>query len=276
VKEYLSPAKINLFFKVIKKRKDNYHEIASVYQAISLFDKLSFEKSKKDKFFSTNKSLKFDRFNLIYKAIELFRDKTKIKDSVSIHLEKNIPIMAGLAGGSSNASTTLFALNDLFDRPLSLKQLINLSKKIGADAPFFFSKGSCFCSGIGQTFKNINIKDFEIYIAKPNFGISTKKVFENLNLKNLNKRDITFILNSYLNDKFILFNDLENSSFEVENKMRKIKKDLLDMGIEKILMSGSGSSFICFSDKILTNSNEITFYKVKSIKRKDDLWYSNH
>jgi 4-diphosphocytidyl-2-C-methyl-D-erythritol kinase len=275
VKEYFSPAKINLFFKVIKKREDNFHEILSIYQAVSLFDKLYFEKAKKDNFISTNKSLKFDRFNLIYKAIELFREKTKILTPVSVNLEKNIPIMAGLGGGSSNASTTLFALNDLFDRPLKIEQLIELSKKIGADAPFFFSNGACFCSGIGQTFENINLKEFESYIATPNFGISTKEVFENLDLKKLKKRNIDFVLNSYLNNEFILFNDLEISSFEVENKMKKIKKDLIDMEIEKILMTGSGSSFICFTDKILKNTKEITFFKVKSIKRKEGLWYSN-
>ncbi|NGX63602.1 MAG: 4-diphosphocytidyl-2-C-methyl-D-erythritol kinase, partial [Candidatus Anoxychlamydiales bacterium] len=176
---FYSPAKVNLFFKILSKKQDGYHDIFSLNQAISLFDVLYFKKAKKDIFFCyNNKDLKFDETNLIIKALNLFRDKTKIKDSVEIYLKKNIPIEAGLGGGSSNAATTLFALNELFQKPLTILELIELSKNIGADAPFFFSKGSCFCKNIGDIFEdfnlnenlrlnNLRLENLNFHIAKP-------------------------------------------------------------------------------------------------------------
>ena len=274
---YLSPAKVNLFFKVIKKRKDNFHEIASIYQAVSLFDKLSFEKSKKDSFFSTDKSIKHERLNLIIQALDLFREKTKINDCVSIHLEKNIPISAGLGGGSSNAATTLFALNDLFDRPLSNQGMIELSKKIGSDPAFFFSKGAAFCTDVGSVFENIEIKDLSFFIAKPSFGLSTKEVFENLDISLLEKKDINSIINSYKKNEFVFFNDLEKSSFLLDKIMDNIKNYLKKIGFKTAVMSGSGSSFFCLNDNVkVQDTKDISFFKVKSIKRKEGFWYSNN
>ncbi|MES2198630.1 MAG: hypothetical protein V4489_00475, partial [Chlamydiota bacterium] len=110
---FLSPAKINVFFKVLRKREDGFHEISSLYQAITLFDTLQIRLSAKDEFTCSDPSLSLDHTNLVNKALNLFRKKTGSSDQFSIHLDKKIPMQAGLGGGSSNAATALWAFSKL-------------------------------------------------------------------------------------------------------------------------------------------------------------------
>lgn len=273
---FYSPAKVNLFFKVISKREDGYHNIASLYQAISLSDLLCFKSAKKDSFFCFNKEeLKWDDNNLIKKALDLFRNKTQIFDPIEIFLKKNIPMEAGLGGGSSNAATTLWALNEIFSRPLEISELIEISKQIGADVAFFFSSGKAFCTDVGNVFEDFPTDEsYKFYIAKPNFGMATKKVYENLDVKLLEKRDLTNIKKAILNNSFPLFNDLEISAFALDERLNQIKSDLLKMGFEKVVMTGSGSSFICFGDIKPTKSKNIKFFPVFSVQRNQKSWYS--
>ncbi|NGX33713.1 MAG: 4-diphosphocytidyl-2-C-methyl-D-erythritol kinase [Candidatus Anoxychlamydiales bacterium] len=273
---FYSPAKVNLFFKILSKREDGYHDVFSLYQAISLVDHFFINKAKKDNFFCfNNKELKFDENNLIIKALALFRQKTKILNPVEIFLKKNIPIESGLGGGSSNAATTLFALNELFDRPLQLAQLIDLSKKIGADVAFFFSQGTAFCENIGDVFENVSFQDLNFYIAKPNFGMSTKNVYENVDINLLEKRDPQVLKSAVLRKKEIkLFNDLEISAFQLNEKLQQTKSYLENMGFDKVHMSGSGSSFMCFGRIKPKSTKKIQFFSVFNIQRNLENWYS--
>lgn len=273
---FYSPAKVNLFFKVLSKREDGYHNIFSLYQTISLVDHIFIKKAKKDHFFCfNNKDLKFDENNLIIKALTLFRKKTEIRDYVEIFLKKNIPIESGLGGGSSNAATTLFALNELFDRPLSLSQLIDLSKNIGADAPFFFSSGTALCENIGDVFENVASQDLNFHIAKPSFGMSTKDVFENVDLKILEKIDPTILKNMLLKKQEIkIFNDLEISAFQLNENLKQTKISLERMGFEKVQMTGSGSCFMCFGRVKPISTKKIKFFSVFNIQRNLEKWYS--
>ncbi|OGN61827.1 MAG: 4-(cytidine 5'-diphospho)-2-C-methyl-D-erythritol kinase [Chlamydiae bacterium RIFCSPHIGHO2_12_FULL_27_8] len=272
MKRYLSPAKVNIFFKVLNKREDGFHNIYSLYQAVSLFDEISFEISKKDSFFSSDPSLNFED-NLIKKAIFLFREKTKILNPLKINLKKNIPIQAGLGGGSSNAATTLFALNEIFNFPLSEKELFELSKNIGSDTFFFFSNGSALCSKRGEEFENFKFLNLEFYIFKPFFGMDTKSVFTNLNLNNLKSIDIHEVRENLKNDKISIFNDLEASAFSLNPELLKIKNLLLE-NFDTVSMSGSGSSFICFNKKSKKVLENFLQYKVFTIQRKEKSWYS--
>ncbi|NGX41424.1 MAG: 4-diphosphocytidyl-2-C-methyl-D-erythritol kinase [Candidatus Anoxychlamydiales bacterium] len=273
---FYSPAKVNLFFKVLSKRKDGYHNIFSLYQAISLVDHLFINKAKKDSFFCfNNKDLIFDENNLIIKALRLFRKKTNILDPVEIYLKKNIPIEAGLGGGSSNAATTLFALNELFEKPLHLFELIELSKNIGADASFFFSKGTALCENIGDIFENISSQDLNFHIAKPNFGMSTKSVYENVDLNFLDKTDPSVLKSAILRKKEIkFFNDLEVSAFKLNEKLQETKTSLEKMGFEKVVMTGSGSCFMCFGRIKPISTKKIQFFSVFNIQRNLENWYS--
>ncbi|MBN2478596.1 MAG: 4-(cytidine 5'-diphospho)-2-C-methyl-D-erythritol kinase [Parachlamydiales bacterium] len=273
---FFSPAKVNLFFKILKKREDGYHEIASLYQAVSIYDLLSFRKSKKkDNFVCSDKNLLWEN-NLIQKAYFLFKEKANIDENVEILLKKNIPMQAGLGGGSSNAATTLFALNELFSKPLKETQLIELAKKIGSDVAFFFSSGSAYCEGVGSDFTNVKLRqDLNFYILKPNFGMSTKLVYENVDLNNLLKLDLKLALSDFEKGKTILFNDLEDSAFRLDNRLKKIKEDYQKIfGLENVSMSGSGSSFIVFSSAPIKKVREIQTFKVFNVQRKDGNWYS--
>ena len=270
---FLSPAKVNLFFKILRKKNDGYHEIASLYQAVSLFDKISIELSKKDSY-NSNVDIPWQN-NLIKKAIDLFKDKTKIDAKLDIYLEKNIPIQAGLGGGSSNAATTLFALNEIFLRPLSLNDLIEISKKIGSDIAFFFSSGTAYCTDTGTSFQDIQLKkQLNFLIAKPTFGMPTKDVFENVDITKIEKKDPKSSLEKAVNGELNFFNDLEISAFELNNQLRKIKNSFLDMGFDQVVMTGSGSSFMLFGDLNIKKTENISIYKVFSIQKKENSWYS--
>lgn len=273
---FYSPAKVNLFFKVISKREDGYHNIASLYQAISLSDLLCFKKSKKDNFFCfNNDELKWDNNNLIKKAVDLFRAETKIMDPIEIYLKKNIPMEAGLGGGSSNAATTLWALNETFSRPLDIQDLIEISKNIGADVPFFFSSGRAFCSDIGNVIEDMPSREtLKFYIAKPDFGMSTKKVYENLNINLLNKNNLIDFRKAIFHDEYQFFNDLEISAFALDERLGQLKTHLIKMGFSKVVMTGSGSAFICMGNIKPLKSKKIRFFQVFTIQRSQQNWYS--
>lgn len=130
-----SPAKINTILKVLGKRQDGYHEIFSIMQAVSFFDTITIKLAAKDTFTCSDATLRMDGANLVVKAVELFRKTTNIDQPLSIHLEKRIPQGAGLGGGSSNAATTLFGLDELFKTQLDL---LSLGACLGSDVPFFF------------------------------------------------------------------------------------------------------------------------------------------
>ncbi len=274
--EYLSPSKLNLFFQLIKKRDDGYHEIASLFQSVNLFDHISVKLSKKDSFKSTDPSLKYDSTNLIIKALNLFREKTKLSFNVDISLVKNIPKEAGLGGGSSNAATMLWALNELSNFPLTLTELKDLAIQIGSDVPFFLSNGTAFCQGRGEIIKEIDKElNFSFTIAKPHFGLSTAKVYQNVKINILPKTNSDLVLQEFIQNKNPhFFNDLEYSAFEICPKLTKVKKDLLNLGFSSVIMTGSGSSFFCIGDVKEPFLKEVDFYFVQTIQRNPKKWYS--
>ena len=276
-----SPAKANLFFKILFKRKDGYHEIASLFQTLNFGDILTFSLSnhKKDEFTSEGIQLTLDfSQNLIGKALFLFRNKIKKDFFVKIHLQKRIPLQSGLGGGSSNAATTLLGLNCLLGNPLEQVELLELAEQLGSDVPFFFSSGSAYCEGRGEKFKDVNISEEHknpFYLAFPDFGLSTKEVFgafetgekyisntsKNKLEKFRNNDSEQALLSWQVNEKVktnlktktqtkvkteIIFNDLEDAAFQVQPKLKVFKKQLLELGFSKVSMTGSGSSFLCF------------------------------
>jgi 4-diphosphocytidyl-2-C-methyl-D-erythritol kinase len=268
-----SPAKLNLFFRVLRKREDGFHEIASIYQAISIFDELTFNIAEEDEFTCSLSSLENDN-NLVIKSLDLFRKETNFDVKVNIFLKKNIPMQAGLGGGSSNAATTLFALNKLTGNKLDNNSLIKLAAQLGSDVPFFFSTGAAYCTGRGEVFEDINIQNLDFYVVKPDFGISTPLVYKNMNLNLLEKKDPQDTLNSFLLGEFDFYNDLEKSSFVLDDRLFKIKKDLISSGFEKACMTGSGTSFFIPNP----NNKPFNIYGVscffgRSISRCYDSWW---
>ena len=153
-----SPAKVNLHLEVVGKREDDFHELAMIMQNIDLADYLEFERNDEGfiKLESECNDLSLSKDNLIVKAANLLRKKLNINLGANIFLRKNIPIGAGLAGGSSNAAATLIGLNKLWDLKLDYETIFSLAKKLGSDVPFFINGGCQFCFGRGEILEKYN------------------------------------------------------------------------------------------------------------------------
>lgn len=235
-------AKLNLFLRVLRKRPDGYHDIHTFFQKIDLHDILAIDISKnfshKISISTSDKALPSDQNNLIFKAAKIFIYATSLQISINVNLIKNIPIGAGLGGGSSNAASTLLALNELTGYPLSQETLLELGKKIGSDVPFFIKNiNACIGEGRGEILKEIKPIQNYIILVYPGFEISTKWVYENLNLTNNTKRDIFYSFNG---EEWV--NDLEKPVIEKYPIISQIKKRLCDFGADLSLMTGSGST----------------------------------
>lgn len=277
MKTFLSPAKINVFLRVHHRRADGYHEIASLFQAVSLFDVLHIALSEFDSLTTTDPCLETDETNLVNKAKAIFKGRLNKPFSVKIHVEKNIPKEAGLGGGSSNAATTLWALNTLLENPFSLDELKEMGALIGSDVPFFLSEGTAFCTGRGESMRSsFPIVDLKfLTIVKPPFGISTKDVYRSFDAERVILRDSEETLHKCLKGDFVLYNDLEVAAFECNPSMKVIRDKLVASGFDDVLMCGSGSSFFCRGIGDLSEfDKDFQVYNVVPVSRPIGLWYS--
>lgn len=256
-----APAKINLSLDVVSRREDGYHNLEMIMQEVGVYDILtvSIEGSGTTEIHlsCSKKFLPTDERNLCFKAAKLFLNKAKIFAKVRINIEKNIPVGAGLGGGSSDAAATLKALNKLTNEPFSLEELSVLGKNLGADVPFFIYGGCMLAEGIGECLTPVSpLKNAFILIAKPNFSISTAQVYKSLHLDEKtphpNTKEILDALSK--NDLNKLGKNAENSLESVTAKLYpeilEYKKTMVDNGAIYSLMSGSGSAvFGIFTDK---------------------------
>jgi 4-diphosphocytidyl-2-C-methyl-D-erythritol kinase len=264
--EFYSPAKINVFFRVLRKRSDGYHEIASLYLAIDLCDRLFFVQDASDFLTCSDPNLSTGSDNLIAKALHLFRSRFPIPFGVKIHLEKNIPMQAGLGGGSSNAATTLWALNALAGRPASLNELIELGSALGSDVAFFFSQGSAYCTGRGERLEPHPLtRPMEGWIAKPPFGLSTPLVYRETRPEELPPRDPLASLAGLLS-----YNDLEPASFRLEPRLASFRGGLERMGFDSVTMTGTGTAFFCLGTP---SRSEPWLRPFRSLQRPMNEWY---
>lgn len=275
---YFSPAKINLFFRIIRKRSDGYHEIASLYQAIDLFDRLTFSKSSKDALFANDSQLLCDDTNLVHRALQTFRSYYSVPP-VRIHLEKKIPMQSGLGGGSSNAATALFALNEIIGRRASMKELMEMGAQIGSDVSFFFSSGTAFCTGRGEIITPHPPIGLNGRLAIPPYGLSTVAVYRETRVDELERIDPQDLLgeiyslagkikNSSKTSPFV--NDLEKAAFRLLPKLRDFR-DSLKFPI--VSMTGSGSAFFCLGNPSTERTPDDSFIPFRSVQRRELEWY---
>ncbi|MCH9609141.1 MAG: 4-diphosphocytidyl-2-C-methyl-D-erythritol kinase [Chlamydiales bacterium] len=240
-----SPAKVNLFLRILRRREDGFHEIASLFQAIDLGDTLFLELSSCDQFTTNSPDIPLGPSNLVFKALKLFREKTALSTPVKIHLEKKIPTEAGLGGGSSNAATTLWGLNALHDFPLSEKELQLWSAELGSDVPFFFSSGTAYCQGRGEQIKNLKPLSLQpFWLFKPPSGLSTQQIYQALDLKMCSTVDPEELLASFYLDKPIYHNDLESPAFLQDGALARLKSTF-EEAYANVVMTGSGTAFVC-------------------------------
>jgi 4-diphosphocytidyl-2-C-methyl-D-erythritol kinase len=269
-----SPAKINLFLRILRARPDGYHELASLFQTIDLCDTLYLQTADADTLTCTDPCLPTDHTNLVSKAVQLFRRKTGITSRFAIHLQKKIPQQAGLGGGSSNAATALWGLNFLSGRPAAESELAAWGAEIGSDISFFLSQGTAYCTGRGEIVRSLlPLKSLQLCIVKPPQGLSTPQVYGKLNLKEVPDCDPELALASFLSGSSDYFNDLEQPAFEVMPALAVLKQHLKDCGFSDVLMSGSGSSFFCIGNGDLSHLSNCLIFPVKFANREQNSWY---
>jgi 4-diphosphocytidyl-2-C-methyl-D-erythritol kinase len=245
---YFSPAKINIGLQILNKRTDGYHNIQSVMHPVGLCDILEINiLPTADKGFLFSQSgIRFEgdqEDNLCLQAMELFRKETQIPP-VQMHLHKQIPVGAGLGGGSSNASTTLLGLNALADNPLSVKQLGELAAILGSDCPFFLDPQSMLMEGRGEILSPLFLSMEEIYLVLlfPEIHVSTQDAYAGvipaippLQLKELIKEPLS-------RWEELIENDFEKSVFKRYPQLVSLKRELYSSGASYASLSGSGSS----------------------------------
>ncbi|MFC1668503.1 4-(cytidine 5'-diphospho)-2-C-methyl-D-erythritol kinase [Chlamydiota bacterium] len=250
----ISPAKVNLFLEIVGKRSDGYHEVSTVLQEITLCDRLIFSAQQDGITFSSSLSDPlFHKDNLVVRAAQKIKSYFAVKAGVHIELEKNIPIAAGLGGGSSNAAATLRGLNKLWNLGCHHEQLFLLAKDIGADVPFFLFGGTALCEGRGeeiiQRFKMA--KKYWLVLVYPHLKLFTKDVYQAVKFP-LTKgtADISLLLLSlhkgHINT-LSLYNRLEDIVLKKYPILAKMKDDLLTYGARASLITGSGSALFAIA-----------------------------
>lgn len=254
--EIKSPAKINIGLDIISKRADGYHNIQTIfYPLYELYDIIKIERSNEFYFTSSKKELNDDN-NLIVKAKNLLEKKFSRKLTVNIHLEKNIPVGAGLGGGSSNAASVLLALNDMFNLGMKKEILIRYALELGSDVPFFIKAKPSIGESRGEILTDIHLNITKPFlIVNPGIHISTKEAFANIKPKE-SKIDYKTISDDELNNISLFYqlfkNDFEEYVFKTYPEIRDIKNIMIENGALFSLMSGSGSTVYGIFDDIET------------------------
>jgi len=251
----LSPAKINYVLKVLRKREDGYHDIASLMQMVSLYDELDFAPAAEGiTLRCPGTNLPENEGNIVYRAAQALFSRMDYREGIHITIRKSIPMAAGLGGGSSNAAATLLALNDLMDFGLETEGLIPIAKRLGADVPFFIFGATAWAFGIGERLEAAEgIPRVWLILINPGFELSTKTVYEKLNLRLTNAPNHYSIPRFYTVHDLAagLHNDLEKVSLQLHPSLRNIKELLIQNGALGALMSGSGPTvFGIFEDEL--------------------------
>ena len=245
-----SRAKINLSIDVLGKRQDGYHLVEMIMQTIDLYDLIEINEKDNDQITikSTSDEIPLDCNNLVYKAANLIKKTFNINKGVEIHIKKNIPVAAGMAGGSSNAAAVLVGLNKLWNLNLSTQQLEKIGLKLGADVPFCINGGAVLASGIGEELTPIKglTKDVCILVCKPDLFVSTKEVYECIDSKDIDKRpNNKFLIECLKNEDTRqlaenMFNVLEGVTMDKHPVIQQIKDIMTNNRALGAMMSGSG------------------------------------
>jgi 4-diphosphocytidyl-2-C-methyl-D-erythritol kinase len=255
-------AKINWSLRILGKRLDDFHEVRTTLQTISLHDRLNFELSEDQQvaLSCSDPEIPTDDRNLIVRAAHALRDRYSINRGVRVKLEKNIPAQAGLGGGSSDAAVALLALGNLWQIDARANDLIEIAARIGADVPFFLLGGSALATGTGTTLLQLSDSEkYHLIVIAPRVSVSTRDAYRSLRAAALTSDPSEFILFSsqnavnsgdslpWLRNDF--GNDFESVIFDIYPEIKRAKDQLLASGATAALLTGSGSSvFGVFAD----------------------------
>ncbi len=251
-KKVFAYGKINLGLWVIGKRPDGYHDIYTLMHTISLKDEIVIKPSSTLKVKSSSPLIPENEGNIVYKTAKLFEEYTGIPQNYEITIYKNIPVGAGLGGGSSNAAAVLKTLNELSGNPLTEEELYEIAEKIGADVPFFIKGGMAVAEGKGEKLKHFEkTLNENIFIIYPNIQVSTERIYKLINEKLLTKEDkiniIDSLLAEYEIEKYLegLENILGEVAKELYPEIKEVENTLSYLGY-KGFVTGSGSGVFGF------------------------------
>lgn len=247
-KKLLSPAKVNLRLDVLGKREDGYHEIESIMTRVSIYDEvlLTVEDGDGVEVVSEGPAPSGEG-NIAYKAARFMLDVVQKPLKVTIKIIKNIPVGAGLGGGSSNAATVLMGLNEVLGIGLSKDELMKIGVRLGADVPFFIFERPALAKGIGERLSEVSIPDLWFVLVNPNIHVSTADVYRGLNLKiGLTKAGFDNNMSNFkIGVKEVagkLHNDLEDVALRMHPEIGVVKDAVRSLGAVGVLMSGSGAT----------------------------------
>ena len=252
-------AKVNIILDVVGKREDGYHLLKMIMQNIDIYDVITIEKIQEGIEISCNKPyVPTDERNLAYKAAKLFMETFNINSGVSIDIKKNIPVAAGLAGGSTDCAAVLKIMNKLFDINVDNKKLMELGVKLGADVPYCIEGGTALCEGIGEIITPLKpFKNHILILVKPPFGVSTKEVYKNFDLNKVRNHPNTEGVIQYIEEENLyevannMKNLLENVTLKKHRVLTSIKDEMESLGAIKAMMSGSGPTVFAFFDDMM-------------------------
>ncbi len=246
----LSPAKLNLFLKVLNKRSDGYHNLDTIFERIDLCDQLVFtpNPSGKIRVFCDHADVPTDNNNLVYKAAQLLKDDFSLSDGVDIKIIKKIPVAAGLGGGSSNAAIALLGLNQIWKLRLNKTELLDYAKRLGSDVPFFlydcsWARGSARGDDIQKL--NIHTRLWHVLVV-PSVKMYSKDVFSALNLELTKPNDdVNILIHSLKKNDLttvgrLIINDLERAILKLRPELLKSKNEVRGENIKAVSFSGSG------------------------------------
>lgn len=244
-----APAKINLLLDVLRKRDDGYHEVEMIMTMVDLADRLELEELPRDTIIISSQAgyIPLDEKNLAFQAARLIKDRYDVNKGVYIHLDKNIPVAAGLAGGSSDAAATLRGLNRLWRLGISEDELCGLGAELGSDVPFCITGGTAIARGRGEKLEPIHHPpQCWVVLAKPPINVSTADVYGKLRANELQRHpSIPAMSEALANGSFHkmcdhLGNVLETVTLELYPEVLQLKESMKRLGADGVLMSGSG------------------------------------
>lgn len=251
-----SYTRVTLALDIVRKIPDGpfagYHELGIIKHKIDLHDRITIEESDEMKLECDNDLVPCDERNICWKAAVMLKEKFGVKDNVLIQIEKNIPVMGGLAGGSANAATTLSMLNRLWELKLTDNALMELGRGLGMDVPFYFTGNTAFdteATGVVEPVKFCG--RFTFVLAVPAFGVSTKDAYQGIDYSLIGKSvSMTSAMKKTLSEMStdsvypLIHNDFELTVFKKHPHLQVIKKQLIDAGCHAAVMSGSGSTVL--------------------------------
>ena len=256
---FSSPAKVNYYFKIVRRLESGYHEIVNVMSKITLYDEITLEVGgKRIEVSVDDSSVPSGPENTVFRAIDFLLDKCDKKIGVKAQVKKVIPIESGLGGGSSNAASVMVRLNEIFGLGLSIDELISLGIRVGSDVPFFIFGSPAIAGGLGDILERVDgIPEAWIVIVKPKGGISTADAYKSIDLGLTVDKKNTIIptfdgtLEGLVKE---MWNDFESLVEMRLPDIAKVKDELLRHGSLRVMLSGSGSSvFGIFRDQVIAH-----------------------